>query len=422
MDKLILENVRCFKGRHEIPLAPLTLLIGENSTGKSTLLSAIRLAWDIRLGNPFPDFNEVPFDWGAFEQVSHLEGKNGDKQKQFNIGFEERIVAPSGSQCNFDIEAIFRPHGSQPVIDEWRILYDSIQIQACIIDQNKFNIRLEKNGQRDETIYNEGSIGTGFLALATIATFLRKSKILTKEESTSFGDMIHQNWLRRLNNRPNAVAPIRTKPKRTYDRLRETPSPEGDHIPMVLARIRSSEPESWETLTEELTFFGKSSGLFSGVEIKLLGSESDPFQVQILIENVKVNLIDVGYGISQILPIIVDSVLAEEGQTLLMQQPEVHLHPKAQAALGSFFGALVSYKKQMIIETHSDYLIDRIRADVRDGKNNLEPKDVILLYFERKGAAVQIHPIELDSAGNLINVPSGYRQFFLEETERILGG
>ena len=65
MDKLILQDVRCFRGQQEIPLAPLTLLVGENSTGKSTVLAAARLAWDIGNGVASPDFNEEPFDWGG---------------------------------------------------------------------------------------------------------------------------------------------------------------------------------------------------------------------------------------------------------------------------------------------------------------------------------------------------------------------
>ncbi|MEE8451671.1 MAG: AAA family ATPase, partial [Thermoguttaceae bacterium] len=62
MDTLILEDVRCFHERHELPLAPLTILVGENSTGKSTILAATRLAWDISNGNLAPDFAEEPFD------------------------------------------------------------------------------------------------------------------------------------------------------------------------------------------------------------------------------------------------------------------------------------------------------------------------------------------------------------------------
>lgn len=134
------------------------------------------------------------------------------------------------------------------------------------------------------------------------------------------------------------------------------------------------------------------------------------------------NLVDVGYGVSQILPIIVDVLRAEEEGTFLLQQPEVHLHPQAQAELGSFLATLATTTgKRFVVETHSDYLVDRIRMDIRD-RRNIEPKDVQILYFERQNGKVKVHPIEIDENGNLESVPKGYRSFFLEEERRFLGG
>ena len=60
----------------------------------------------------------------------------------------------------------------------------------------------------------------------------------------------------------------------------------------------------------------------------------------------------------------------------LLQQPEVHLHPSAQAALGSLFCQVAAAGKQLIVETHSDHVIDRIRMDVRDGTSALKHEDV----------------------------------------------
>jgi predicted ATPase len=93
-------------------------------------------------------------------------------------------------------------------------------------------------------------------------------------------------------------------------------------------------------------------------------------QLQVKIAGSGINLVDVGYGVSQVLPIIVDAIREPPRSTFLLQQPEVHLHPRAQAELGSFLGALAKQQqKRFIIETHSDYMIDRIRMDIRDGKH-----------------------------------------------------
>ena len=105
----------------------------------------------------------------------------------------------------------------------------------------------------------------------------------------------------------------------------------------------------------------------------------------------------------------------------LLQQPEVHLHPSAQAALGSLFCEVAGPNRQLVIETHSDYLMDRVRMNVRDGKSKLKPEDVSILFFERDALDVNIHSLRIDDAGNIVGAPDGYRRFFMEETAKSLG-
>ena len=133
------------------------------------------------------------------------------------------------------------------------------------------------------------------------------------------------------------------------------------------------------------------------------------------------NLIDVGYGVSQVLPVITELFRERERPMFLLQQPEVHLHPSAQAALGSLFCRIAAPDRQLVVETHSDHLIDRVRMDVRDGKARLKPEEVSILYFERRGLDVQIHSLCVDERGNVLNTPRSYRRFFLDETRRSLG-
>ncbi len=108
-------------------------------------------------------------------------------------------------------------------------------------------------------------------------------------------------------------------------------------------------------------------------------------------------------------------------EMFLLQQPEVHLHPSAQAALGSLFCELAGQERQLIVETHSDHLLDRVRMDIRDRHGNLKPDDVSILFFERNELDVSIHSIRLDDRGNVLDAPPDYRSFFMEETTRSLG-
>lgn len=217
------------------------------------------------------------------------------------------------------------------------------------------------------------------------------------------------------------VAPLRSKPKRTYDPIRETASADGEHIPMLMMRLDRTDKENWRFLHDNLVEFGRESGLFSDIKVRSHGRQmSDPFQLQVKVRSGShANIMDVGYGVSQSLPILVD-VRSKKNCSFLLQQPEVHLHPRAQAELaGLFVESFRKHGNRFLIETHSDYIIDRVRILVR--KQTMKADDVSILYFEPKGSAVTIHSMTLDDDGNLLGAPPGYREFFTKETDRLLG-
>jgi predicted ATPase len=203
---------------------------------------------------------------------------------------------------------------------------------------------------------------------------------------------------------------------------------------MMLAKLEGGKPlrNPGKDLMKALHEFGSAAGLFKTIKIKRMGgndeksAESDaslPFQIRVSMDDgPPFNLVDVGYGVSQVLPILVDAMMHPQ-RMLLLQQPEVHLHPKAQAELGTFLGKLATEHQSapIIIETHSDYLLDRIRMDVRD-KRGVKSKDVQILYCGRSTEGVTITPISIDDNGNLVDVPKGYREFFLDEERRFLEG
>ena len=228
-----------------------------------------------------------------------------------------------------------------------------------------------------------------------------------------------------------STAPVRTEPKRTYDPVSELLDPEGSNVPTLLMNLAVSNPKEWEKLSQQLDAFGKSSGLFSRISMKNLGdTKSGPFQLRVKVRGPTVSFSDVGYGVSQLFPILVN-VLAESQVRSrsdanempiyhLMQQPEVHLHPRAQAEFSSLLVRLASLGKQtFLVETHSDYLVDRARIEIRRG--NICPEDVSLIYLEPTRNTVKVHNISFDEMGNMIGVPPKFRDFFLLESDRLMG-
>ena len=196
--------------------------------------------------------------------------------------------------------------------------------------------------------------------------------------------------------------------------------------PMYLANMLARDRKAWIKVKSRIESFGVDSGLFNEIDVRRLGKkDSEPFQIQVRkfgdrLKGPRRNLIDVGYGVSQVLPVITELLRPDAPPMFLLQQPEVHLHPSAQAALGSLFCEVAATDKQLIVETHSDHLMDRIRMDVRDGATALKPDNVSILFFERDELDVRIHSLGIDEQGNVTGAPQSYRKFFMEEVRRSL--
>ena len=196
---------------------------------------------------------------------------------------------------------------------------------------------------------------------------------------------------------------------------------------MYLSTAFFEDKKSWAALKNALEEFGHDAGLFDEISVRPLGKRgSEPFQMHVRkfgrrAKGPMRNLIDVGYGVSQVLPVVTELFRDNETPIFLLQQPEVHLHPSAQAALGSLFCRIAEEHRQVVVETHSDHLLDRVRMDVRDGRPRLKPEDVSILFFERSDLDVRIHSLRLDRQGNILDAPPSYRRFFMNETRRSLG-
>ena len=447
MEKIMLKNFRCFREEQTARLAPLTLLVGENSSGKTSFMALIRALWDVAYQR-LPDFKEDPYDLGSFDEIAHHRSARGSRVNTFEAGFyvtppQERRV-PTDEYKSFHFKVTFGKEGTIPVPVERRLTFGETEYEERFEtgQPDKLMIRIQTakgawqrqiSAQLNTSLDRHSPLMFSFLqAMKTsdspIFTPLSGSPHFTSDDENRLGNLL-TNFSLITSQRPFASAPVRSKPHRTYDPSRPNPDSEGDYVPTYLAGVYfQKNNKMWITLKEELERFGKASGLFDEISINPLGKRnSGPFQVQVRkfdgrLKGPPRNLIDVGYGVSQVLPVINELLRQEVAPPMfLLQQPEVHLHPSAQAALGSLFCRVAGPERQLVIETHSDYLLDRVRMDIRDGRSELKPDDVSILFFERSEMDVNIHSLRLDEEGNVLDAPLGYSKFFMEETQRSLG-
>ncbi len=445
--KLILEDVRCFGGRQEFDIRPITFLVGENSTGKSTALGCFQIIHDFIFGNEIGlDFNVEPYSMGSFTDIVRR-SRPGKTNFRIGVGFQSES---SQSDLEYMLVLSAKSRGSEPIIQEQnvRMARGEVTFIERIAGEDADGMQSEylkgfeivdlpsKNGFQKTTVVS-GRYHLDKTVLDLLLPINRYRHLTAKWRPESMHVLVNLgekppgpfggDWNKLfgkdhlLPSEAYSFAPIRTNPLRTYDPLREDLDPAGSDIPMVIRNMFITEKDRWEKLKGNLVAFGKSSGLFTDVNVRVLGNSSgDPFQIQIKVNGPKVNMKDVGHGVSQILPILVRILDSPRNMVFLMQQPEVHLHPKAQSELSSILIEAVKQKKhRFVIETHSDHLINRARIEIMNG--TIDPQDVSLIYLEPVGNRVCVHNIQFDNLANLLNVPQGYRDFFIDESDKLLG-
>lgn len=465
--KIKIENFRCFRKPSPVDIRPINLLVGENSAGKTSFLAATRFLLELFHRGSQPSFNKEPFHLGSFDQIAHYRGGRAGRAKTFTFEVEDEIPRtirhstqpglfpnpPVGQSkyIAYRLKVAFKDYKSQPTIESVEFSADGFRFECVFADKIKLEIGTPSAQEVMEfeigdfpfsERFDSTSYGLSYVEfiLRDLRYIVRRDDDQLKRESAD-GDWNNSGKLkakqiydeakylaelfgrvqRSLPEDVYASAPVRSRPERTYNPADFVHSPDGGHIPFVLAQLHSFDPKKSLEIQKSIAAFGRASGLFDDVRVKQIGgAASGPFQLIVTLPGRKSNIVDVGYGVSQALPIVAD-LLRMQSTMFLFQQPEVHLHPRAQAELGSFFATVCKQRKHtLFIETHSDYLLDRIRMEVRKG-DIIRSQDVSVLYFSRNELDVEIHSMQFDKNGNLTGAPPDYREFFMHEEMRSLG-
>ncbi|RQZ93211.1 hypothetical protein DF058_19965 [Burkholderia cenocepacia] len=446
---IYMDNFRGFQDAL-VPLCQVNFLVGENSTGKSSFLDLLSA------------FNEFQY-WMLDPSLNSI-GKKGHH-------FYDLVSAGSKDAASFTVGAVqidplgkVRPRGliTTYVNNEWRPepkrvsvvragkvttidgqLWDPEDNPKCdiraedvrspaesgatleavknIVDQHKSSYGFEQHEMKGEEI--------------RMPFFMRYSKTLYGEKGfRGVESIVPKPFNRNL----YEIAPIRSEPRRTYDAPQTVANPEGDHVPYLIKRELASSA-SGESFKKFLRSFGGSSGLFDSLSIKEFGTDPlAPFEMKVDLGEVSLSLQNVGYGVSQAIPVLVEVFIRGKGAAFNIQQPEVHLHPRAQAAFGDVVADLARTEdKVFFVETHSDFTIDRFRMNVRKNYMNNANKDASLdavgevfsneegfgqvLFFERCERGNRVSSIPIFRNGDLSeDQPEKYREFFIHESLSLL--
>lgn len=131
------------------------------------------------------------------------------------------------------------------------------------------------------------------------------------------------------------------------------------------------------------------------------------------------NIVDVGFGVSQVLPILVEGLTMANGNTLILEQPEIHLHPKMQMDIADFLVMLAQQGKHLVVETHSDHIINRM---VRRALEDESLRDMIGIYYVEKcvNGSSELTQVQIHENLGIDEAPQGFFDQYASETEQIL--
>lgn len=213
------------------------------------------------------------------------------------------------------------------------------------------------------------------------------------------------------------LGPLRPQPAREVTWMQQDPTtlgPTGSAT--VQALIGSSTRRESSALLADVSKWLRRLDLADGIELRRLGS-SLLYQVEVIRGSSRSNLVDVGYGVSQVLPVIVLLHFVPEGSVILCEDPEAHLHPMAQAGLADLFVDLAQKRRlQILLETHSEHLFRRLQYLI--AARTTRSEDCALYYVERDEPSAKLTVLESDEFGRVKNWPRHLFGDAMGETER----
>jgi hypothetical protein len=214
------------------------------------------------------------------------------------------------------------------------------------------------------------------------------------------------------------LGPLRQKPQRDYPWNKGQPGiiePDGKQaIDVLLASALLQGPDR-NRIIEEVSRWLKRMDLADQLQVRQVG-RSTRYEVVIDSQSVAANLRDVGIGISQVLPVLTVAFFAPPGSTVILEEPEIHLHPLAQSMLAELFVEASRERDiQFVIETHSEHLFRRMQTLV--AREELSTEDCELYFVEKEHGQAQLRRLELDPYGRVTNWPDRFFGDALGETE-----
>lgn len=456
------ENFKAFKNRTDLNFKKLNIFLGPNSSGKSSFLKALYLIKDslesqnksiaMKFEENIGDFQDILFNQEkesfslnfSFDknQILDLESPTLQESKMsFLLGiflssdkqeislatldsFVKELVMDYKKNYVKEVEiSLIKPDKkSNAVVDSF---------QVTLLNGKKYILDLELQKGYNLNIVSGKNFKINKIAESNIFIPNRflfeidETRLINFEKEDILELMFFNMVLLNIQNsivnyfdKVFTIGPLRYKPSRIEHISAQTNSVsrDGSKITGTLAKLKEENDQTINKINKWLVDFEL------GKSVELINVGNNQYSIEIInkFTNAVTNINDVGIGTSQLLPIIVESVISPANSTLIIEEPETHIHPNAQAMLADLFATCIKNdSKNFFIETHSMYLIQKIQILV--SKGIIDKKDVGIYYFSQDNIGTTIIDVELEDNGLFKeNFPKGFFDVAFELSKELM--
>lgn len=408
----------------DISFGKITGLFGTNSSGKSSIIQLLLLLKQTKEATDRAISLELNGPWvnlGLYKDLvySHDETLALNWDLTFERDRDLALVDPKGKRTDSFARGRQLRVGSEVVARERGVSARKLEYELQGV---KFRLAPKSPGEPSFDLSSEGggfrftrTVGRKWQLPGPIKSYAFPDQARTYFQNASLLSQLEAAFEEQIDG-VYYLGPLREFPRRDYLWAGSRPRDVGVHgeraIDAIIAATMAGETRNrvyrskLRPFQEMVAFWLREMGLIHTFTVEEIARNSDRWQARIQVRKLgpEALLTDVGFGVSQVLPIVTLLLYVPEGSTVILEQPEIHLHPLAQAGLADVLLNVAQNRGlQVIVESHSEHLLLRLQRRVAEG--DVSNEDVKLYFCDASDGGSQLHDLGLDLFGNIVNWP-----------------
>ena len=432
-----LRNFKAWQDTGDVRLAPLTVFFGANSAGKTSLLQFILL---LKQTSESPDRQRVLntgdssslVELGTFENVifRHDLRRSLSFDLSWGLPYSLKVKDPLsdrefvGDRLSFS--AKLASVGEVQHVDMMSYKLSNNESDALSLDYRRKSSKTSSSlAKYDLSSINyplKKLVGRPWPFSEPTRFYGFPEEVIARHQNAAFtSDLVLsiEQQLKRI----GYLGPLRKVPNRTYSWAGDAPEHVGADGAATISALLAGADQTLNSgprkrlIPLQLVVAGwlQRLGLLKSFRARKISTNRKEYEVRVqaLGSLDEVDLPDVGFGISQVLPVVVESFYAPPHSTVIIEQPELHLHPRVQAELGDLFIEAIQSRRggekravQFIIESHSEHLLQRIQRRVAEG--SVRTEDVALYFCSPGSEGSKIQELDVNMFGEIRNWPQDF--------------